>query len=270
MITSCLSRYSSSLDTFTASYDSYRDKIQNFMLKFTPVQHIILGAVLSITTGILETLFSLKAGRGEGSDGIYSITILGIAEVLGGLLVIYRWAMISQSVTHLDMKKRESVASAMIATLLVLLGTTLFQTALFDLIRRESPNKLWAGIGVSIFGIVTGYALYKYKFYYGTQLQSMVALTDAKCNKFSYFVSISVVLVLIVQKLVWWADGVIGLILSSYIIWDGYKNLQEAYQQYKDAQSSNGLEEYGENIETEKQRNNDPLIRSRIEESVIF
>jgi divalent metal cation (Fe/Co/Zn/Cd) transporter len=83
---------------------------------------------------------------------------------------------------------------------MVLLGLLLLFTSIKDLALHNTAVGVGASLVVSLFGAAASFALYKWKMYYGHQLQSIVVLTDAKCSRCVGCISVSVVLALVLQQ----------------------------------------------------------------------
>jgi divalent metal cation (Fe/Co/Zn/Cd) transporter len=97
-------------------------------------------------------------------------------------------------------KRKEVITSTVIAGLMVLLGLLLLITSIKDLALHNTAVSVGASLVVSLFGAAASFALYKWKMYYGDQLQSIVVLTDAKCSRCVGCISVSVVLALVLQQ----------------------------------------------------------------------
>ncbi len=54
-------------------------------------EHIICAAYISLFVGSLETYLSYEAGLADQSDGVLGVAIMGLVEILGSALVLYRW-----------------------------------------------------------------------------------------------------------------------------------------------------------------------------------
>ncbi len=123
-------------------------------------------------------------------------------------------------------QRRELIGAAVIGCLMVVLGTVLMTTASHDLAHHGKTVGTAISTVVAIFGAASSYGLYRWKMHYGKAMGSAVAITDAKCSRCVGFVSVSVVLALVAQRVVWWADGGLGLLLAVYIVYEGGTSLK--------------------------------------------
>ncbi|CAN0278879.1 unnamed protein product [Ectocarpus sp. 6 AP-2014] len=57
----------------------------------TPVEHAMFGGYISVLTGATEFVLSIIAGEDEDSSSLLGISIMAFAEIVGSLLVLWRW-----------------------------------------------------------------------------------------------------------------------------------------------------------------------------------
>eukprot|EP00903_Cladosiphon_okamuranus_P012078 g11339.t1 len=198
----------------------------------TPVQHAMFGGYISVLTGITEFVLSIIAGEDEDSSSLLGISIMAFAEIVGSLLVLWRWRKgFSQSPRKSDQLQEVYFAGA-IACMTTLLGCMLLRTSVEELLKPVSKSSMAAGIFVSAYGASCSFLLWAYKAHYGRVLRSMVLMADAKCSLCVGLISLAVVAALVLEKLVSWADSAAGVCLSLYIIYEGVMSIWESRQQF--------------------------------------
>eukprot|EP00953_Heterococcus_sp_UTEX-ZZ885_P011588 6707-Heterococcus_DN1.PRE.3 len=180
-------------------YDAAKLYLQQRAANYTAVEHVVCAAYVSAVVGVLEAWLSYTAGAADASDGILAVSIMAVAEILGSVFVLYRWKL-TAGVDRAAEKRKEVLTSTVIAGLMVLLGLLLLITSIKDLALHNTAVSVGASLVVSLFGAAASFALYKWKMYYGDQLQSIVVLTDAKCSRCVGCISVSVVLALVLQQ----------------------------------------------------------------------
>ncbi|CAM9869338.1 unnamed protein product [Pylaiella littoralis] len=202
----------------------------------TAVQHAMFGGYISVLTGITEFVLSIIAGENEDSSSLLGISIMAFAEIVGSILVLWRWRNgISEDRGVMPQKSeqlQEVYFAGAIASMTALLGLMLLRTSVEELLNPQPESGMAAGIFVSAFGASCSFLLWAYKAHYGKVLRSMVLLADAKCSMCVGLISLAVVAALVLEQLVSWADSAMGICLSVYIMWEGVMSVLEARHKY--------------------------------------
>ncbi|CAM9965724.1 unnamed protein product [Scytosiphon promiscuus] len=201
----------------------------------TPVQHAMFGGYVSVLTGATEFVLSIIAGEDEDSSSLLGISIMAFAEIVGSLLVLWRWRhglSTERGSPRQSEQLQEVYFAGAIAVMTASLGVMLLRTSIDDLLNPSPETSVAAGIFVSAFGASCSFLLWAYKAHYGRVLRSMVLLADAKCSLCVGLISLAVVAALVLEKLYWWADSATSICLSLYIIYEGVLSVWEARQQF--------------------------------------
>ncbi|CAN0039721.1 unnamed protein product, partial [Ectocarpus sp. 4 AP-2014] len=171
----------------------------------TPVEHAMFGGYISVLTGATEFVLSIIAGEDEDSSSLLGISIMAFAEIVGSLLVLWRWRKgmgNDRGASHRNSEQLQEVYFAgAIALMTMLLGAMLLHTSVTDLLNPAPPSSVAAGILVSAFGASCSFLLWAYKAHYGRVLRSMVLLADAKCSLCVGLISLAVVAALVLERL---------------------------------------------------------------------
>ncbi|CAN0181214.1 unnamed protein product [Ascophyllum nodosum] len=205
----------------------------------TPAQHAVLSGYISVVTGVTELVLSIMAGETEDSSSLLGISIMAFAEIVGSVLVLWRWRRAGTApagarggASRQAEQLQEVYFAASIAFMTASLGAMLLHTSVQNLLDQESSGSATAGIMVSAYGATCSFLLWWYKRHYGNVLRSMVLLADAKCSFCVGLISLAVVGALVLERLWWWADSVTGICLAVYIMREGVHSMWEAREQF--------------------------------------
>mmetsp|Transcript_2192 Transcript_2192/g.3005 ORF Transcript_2192/g.3005 Transcript_2192/m.3005 type:complete len:310 (-) Transcript_2192:383-1312(-) len=185
-------------------------------------KHALYSAYLSILAGMLEVYLSVLAGQDDGSESVFGVAAMALIDTSGSALVVWRWQFASPDLKPTDLAKIEARCSIFIG-FGMLVSVAMLLTSSFDsLVLHETPDGETEVFEVSIYTAAMSIFLFIYKQHVGHVLNSMVVLSDARSSLCAGLVALAVILSEGLQQLIWFADDVMGIMLSFYILYQAY------------------------------------------------
>jgi cation diffusion facilitator family transporter len=124
--------------------------------------------------------------------------------------------------------KYETIASILIALLLIFVGVEIFQNAINRFFSQGKPEVTAISFLVVIGTMCINYLVTRYEYRQGESLRSQVLIADSMHTKSDIYVSLSVLVSLVAIKLGFsLMDPVISLLISFLIFRAGYKIIKE-------------------------------------------
>jgi cation diffusion facilitator family transporter len=125
-------------------------------------------------------------------------------------------------------QKYETIASILIALLLIFMGIEIFQTAINHFLVRSTPEVTFVSFLVVLGTMLINYLVTRYEYKHGLSLRSQVLIADSMHTKSDIYVSLSVIVSLAAIELVFpLMDPLIALLISFVIFSAGYKIMKE-------------------------------------------
>jgi len=197
--------------------------------KYKKIQRVLITVLLlnlmvafaKIIYGTLTNTLSMIA------DGYHSL-FDGVSNVIGlaGIFIAARPPDKDHPYGH---AKYETVASVLIALLLIFVGFEIFRNSLDRFLIKSVPEVTVVSF-IVIFGtMLINYLVTRYEYREGTALSSQVLISDSMHTKSDIYVSLSVIVSLIAIKLGFpIMDPVIALVISFVIFRAGYRIIKES------------------------------------------
>lgn len=176
----------------------------------------LLVAFAKIIYGTLTNTLSMVA------DGYHSL-FDGVSNVIGlaGTFIAARPPDKDHPYGH---AKYETVASVLIALLLIFVGFEIFRNSLDRFLIQSAPEVTAISFLVILGTMLINYLVTKYEYREGMALSSQVLISDSMHTKSDIYVSLSVIVSLIAIKLGFpIMDPVIALVISFVIFRAGYR-----------------------------------------------
>ena len=181
----------------------------------------LMVAFAKIIYGTLTNTLSMVA------DGYHSL-FDGVSNVIGlaGIFIAARPPDKDHPYGH---AKYETVASVLIALLLIFVGFEIFRNSLDRFLIKSVPEVTVVSF-IVIFGtMLINYLVTRYEYREGTALRSQVLISDSMHTKSDIYVSLSVIVSLIAIKLGFpIMDPIIALVISFVIFRAGYRIMKES------------------------------------------
>ena len=197
--------------------------------KYKKIQRVLITVLLlnlmvafaKIIYGTLTNTLSMVA------DGYHSL-FDGVSNVIGlaGIFIAARPPDKDHPYGH---AKYETVASVLIALLLIFVGFEIFRNSLDRFLIKSVPEVTVVSF-IVIFGtMLINYLVTRYEYREGTALRSQVLISDSMHTKSDIYVSLSVIVSLIAIKLGFpIMDPIIALVISFVIFRAGYRIMKES------------------------------------------
>lgn len=181
----------------------------------------LMVAFAKIIYGTLTNTLSMIA------DGYHSL-FDGVSNVIGlaGIFIAARPPDKDHPYGH---AKYETVASVLIALLLIFVGFEIFRNSLDRFLIKSVPEVTVVSF-IVIFGtMLINYLVTRYEYREGTALSSQVLISDSMHTKSDIYVSLSVIVSLIAIELGFpIMDPIIALVISFVIFRAGYRIIKES------------------------------------------
>jgi cation diffusion facilitator family transporter len=161
------------------------------------------------------------------ADGYHSL-FDGVSNVIGlaGTFIAARPPDKDHPYGH---AKYETVASVLIALLLIFVGFEIFRNSLDRFLIRSAPEVTAISFLVILGTMLINYLVTRYEYREGKALSSQVLISDSMHTKSDIYVSLSVLVSLIAIKLGFpMMDPVIALVISFVIFRAGYRIIKES------------------------------------------
>lgn len=181
----------------------------------------LMVAFAKIIYGTLTNTLSMVA------DGYHSL-FDGVSNVIGlaGTFIAARPPDKDHPYGH---AKYETVASVLIALLLIFVGFEIFRNSLDRFLIRSVPEVTAISFLVILGTMLINYLVTRYEYREGTALSSQVLISDSMHTKSDIYVSLSVIVSLIAIKLGFSImDPIIALVISFVIFRAGYRIIKES------------------------------------------
>ena len=188
----------------------------------------LILSYFTVGYNVVEGVVSIIAGTLAGSIALIGFGLDSFIESLSGGVMIWRFRK------HDKLSKGEEEAIERKATKFV--GYTFFILAVYvlyesidKLISQETPDPSLFGIIIAIVSLIIMPILFYQKYNTGRALGSRSLVADSKETLACIFLSFALLIGLGANYLFgfWQADPIVGIIVVSFLIWEGYKTISE-------------------------------------------
>jgi cation diffusion facilitator family transporter len=182
-----------------------------------------LSALGLTLTGGIEFAIALLSG----SVGLLGDAIHNLSDVSTSLVAFMGFRLSKRPATQTHpygYERAEDMAGLGVA--LVIWGSAVFAgwVSVHKLVHHGTTTHLGLGMAAAVVGIVGNQVVARYKKRVGGRIQSNTLLADAKHSWLDAVASAGALLGLAgVAAGLWWADGVAGLLVTSFIVHVGYE-----------------------------------------------
>jgi cation diffusion facilitator family transporter len=122
----------------------------------------------------------------------------------------------------------ELIATILIGCLLVWVSYNFFYESIVRLQNKESAEFGLIAIIVTIISIVVKEGLAQYSFYVGRKTESKAVSADGWHHRSDAISSVAILIGIFVGRFYWWIDGVMGIVVSIFILYTAYKIIKES------------------------------------------
>jgi len=177
---------------------------------------------------IAEGVVSISAGLLAGSIALVGFGLDSFVESLSGSVMIWRLRKHGK-VSEEAEEKVERRAVRLIAYTFFILGTYVLYESIEKLYVHEIPDPSLLGIVIAIVSIIVMPILFHLKYQTGKSMGSKSLIADSKETLACVFLSGALLVGLGLNYLfgLWQADPVVGLVIVTYLVKEGYTTLRE-------------------------------------------
>jgi divalent metal cation (Fe/Co/Zn/Cd) transporter len=179
---------------------------------------------LTIGWNSLEAIISIIAGLIAGSIALVSFGLDSLIEVSSGAALLWR--------LHLDApeqrERAERIALKIVGVSFLLLTAYVTFDSVKSLVRRETPESSYIGIGVAALSLVVMPLLARAKRRVAAEISSRALKADSRQTDICAYLSAILLAGLILNALfgLWWADPVAALVMVPIIAKEGVEALR--------------------------------------------
>jgi len=201
-------------------------------------QSNITSSRLSIRAGWVSIftnlgLFALKywAGLASGSVALIADAWHTLSDsissvlVIGGVKLSQKPADKSHPFGH---GRYELIATIIIGCLLIWVSYNFLAESVEKLQNKEAAKYGAFAIIATIISVISKEGLAQYSFYIGRKTNSRVVSADGWHHRSDAISSIVILVGIFIGRYFWWADGVLGIIVSLFILYTAYKIIKES------------------------------------------
>jgi len=151
------------------------------------------------------------------ADSVHTLSdSLTSVVVIVGFWISYRPADREHPLGH---GRAEAVATVVIGTLLASVAAELFQASIGKILSRESLLFSWYIIAVLATSAITKEAMARWSMWLGRRYEAQPLVADAWHHRADATASTLLAISIALGREVWWVDGVLGLVVSSFILY---------------------------------------------------
>jgi cation diffusion facilitator family transporter len=174
---------------------------------------------------IAEGILSILAGLWAGSVSLVGFGLDSAVESLSAMIMVWRFKK-----DDLDPDEEETVeerALTYVGYTFFVLGFYVLYESISKLYRAEIPEPSLLGIIIALSSIIVMPLLFYLKYRTGKDLKSKSLIADSKETLSCFFLSIALLTGLLLNYFggIWQADPIIGLLISAYLLREGYEIL---------------------------------------------
>ena len=177
---------------------------------------------------ISEGIVSILAGLLAGSIALVGFGLDSFVESLSGSVMIWRLRKHGK-ISEEEEEKVEKKAVRFVAYTFLILGAYVFYESIEKLYVHEIPDPSLLGIIIAIVSIIVMPILFYMKYQTGKSIRSISLVADSKETLACVFLSGALLVGLGLNYLygLWQADPIVGLVIVTYLVKEGYTTLKE-------------------------------------------
>ena len=183
---------------------------------------------ITVAYNIIEGIVSIIAGSLAGSIALVGFGLDSFVESLSGGIMIWRFRQHGK-ISEEEEERIEKKAVKLVAYTFFALAFYVFYESVTNLFYKEIPQPSIIGIIIAVISIIAMPVLFYMKYQTGKSLNSKSLLADSKQTLACLFLSVALLFGLGMNYLYgfWQADPAVGLLVSVYLVKEGYSTLKE-------------------------------------------
>jgi len=186
----------------------------------------LLLSYFTVGYNVLEGGVSIVAGALAGSIALVGFGLDSFVESLSGCVMIWRFRK-SGTTSREEEGRVEAKALRLVGYSFLVLAVYVLAESVKRLLFRQMPEPTLFGIIIAVVSIVVMPFLFSMKYRTGRAMGSRSLVADSKETLACIFLSFSLLVGLGLNYLwhLWWADPVVGLVVVTYLVREGYETL---------------------------------------------
>ena len=206
--------------------DEYREETDTKLSVL--YKRALLLSYFTVVYNFLEGIVSVFAGILAGSIALVGFGLDSFIESLSGGVMIWRFRKHGR-ISEVEEEKIEDKAERFVAFAFFILAAYVLYGSMKKLYFHEIPDPSLLGIIIAIVSIIVMPILYYLKYSTGKLLESRSLMGDSRKTLACVFLSVALLFGLGLNYLYgfWWADPVVGILIVTFLIKEGYTILKE-------------------------------------------
>jgi divalent metal cation (Fe/Co/Zn/Cd) transporter len=188
----------------------------------------LLLSYFTVGYNLVEGIVSIIAGLLAGSIALVGFGLDSFVESLSGSVMIWRFRR-QEEMSEEEEERVEKKAIRLVAYTFFVLGAYILYESVKKIYLHEIPDPSLFGIIIAIVSIIVMPVLFYMKYRTGESINSRSLVADSKQTLACVFLSIALLIGLGLNYLygLWQADSVVGFVVVTYLIKEGYAALKE-------------------------------------------
>ena len=182
----------------------------------------------TVIYNIAEGILAIFAGLIAGSVSLVGFGLDSAVESFSAIIMVWRFKK-SGKIGEFEEKKIENRALKYVGYTFIILGVYVLYESLKNIYNGEIPEPSFIGILIAMASIGVMPVLYYFKFRTGKELNSRSLIADSKQTLACSYLSAALLFGLLMNYIfgIWQADSLIGILISIYLLKEGYEILSE-------------------------------------------
>jgi cation diffusion facilitator family transporter len=186
-----------------------------------------------VSIGVNVFLFGIKywAGIVSGSVAIIADAWHTLSDSLSSIFLILGVSLARKPADKdhpFGHGRNELITSILIGGLLAMVSYNFFIESIERLQSKESASYGLIAIVVTIASILFKEGLAQYSFYIGRKTSSQAVKADGWHHRSDAISSVAILVGIALGRFFWWVDGVMGIIVSLFILYTAYKIIRSS------------------------------------------
>ena len=185
--------------------------------------------LVSVAVNIAVFSFKYWVGARVGSIAMIADAWHTMSDILTSLVVIVGFWIASKPADEkhpFGHGRAESISAIIIGTVLAIVGFTFLQNSFLRLLHNESVSYSQLSIFVFFVTIFVKEGLAQYSIHIGKKIQSQSLVADGWHHRSDAITNVIIVIGALVGSYFWWIDGIMGLLISLFILKAAYSVLK--------------------------------------------
>lgn len=188
----------------------------------------LLLSYFTVGYNVIEGVVSIIAGSIAGSIALISFGLDSFIESLSGSVMIWRFRK-HETLTNEQIEKMEQKAIKLVGYSFIILGLYVLYESGSKLYFQEKPEPSLFGIIIAALSLIIMPFLAYMKHSTGKKLNSKSLVADSKQTYICTIMSITLLIGLGLNFFygIWWADPLVGLLISGFLFKEGFEALKK-------------------------------------------